>query len=238
MAWYFKHSHANFGFLRGVSSERYSSGGLYVSRQLTWGRLAFAGLAVASGLAVVGCSSTISGTAQPAVNNGTIDAVSVTSTPKPSSGKPAPSTSKPAPTSKDGGKTDFEANVGDCVTLGGTTTDATIDKASCGSRVANYKVVEKKSKSSQCISDTDNYYAETINGIEQGALCLDIDWVVGGCMDVGGEDPKRVDCTGSAPAKGVKVVKIQQNADDVSVCGSGTGYVYDKRRFVVCVQEL
>ncbi|MGO4615982.1 hypothetical protein AB4305_25960 [Nocardia sp. 2YAB30] len=208
-----------------------------MSRQPTWGRLAFAGLAVAAGLTVAGCSSTISGTAQPAVNNGTIDAVSVTSTPKPSSGKPTPSSSKPAPTTK-GGNTDFEANVGDCVTLGGTTTNATIAKSSCGSRAANYKVVEKKPKSSQCVSDADNYYAETVNGIEQGALCLDIDWVVGGCMDVGGDDPKRIDCTGSTPAKGVKVVKIQQNADDVSVCGSGTGYVYDKRRFVVCVQEL
>ncbi|MBF6203930.1 hypothetical protein K8O92_08550 [Nocardia asteroides] len=208
-----------------------------MSRQLTWGRLAFAGLAIAAGLTLVGCSSTINGTAQPAVDNGTIDAVSVTNTPKPSSGKPTPSTGKPT-TSKPSGDTDFQAEVGDCVTLGGTTTNATIEKASCGSRASNYKVIDKKAKSSQCSSDADNYYAETINGIEQGAFCLDIDWVVGGCMDVGGDDPKRIDCAGSSPAKGVKVVKIQQGADDVSVCGSGTGYVYDKRRFVVCVQEL
>ncbi|MGQ4597881.1 LppU family putative lipoprotein [Nocardia sp. R6R-6] len=208
-----------------------------MSRQPTWGRLVFAGLAIAAGLSLIGCSSTIRGTAQPAVENGTINAVSVTNTPKPSPSKPAPSSGKPSPT-KSAGNTDFQAEVGDCVTLGGTTTNATIDKASCGSRASNYKVIEKKSKSSQCVSDADNYYAETLNGIEQGALCLDIDWVVGGCMDVGGDEPKRIDCTGANPAKGVKVVKIQQSADDVSVCGSGTGYVYDKRRFVVCVQSL
>ncbi|WP_280497737.1 LppU family putative lipoprotein [Nocardia asiatica] len=206
-----------------------------MSRQLPWGRLALAGLAVAAGLALVGCSSTISGTAQPAVDNGTIDAV-VTSTPKPSSGRPTPSTGKPT-TSKPSGSTDFDANVGDCVTLGGTTTNATIEKASCGSRAANYKVVEKKSKSSQCVGDRDNYYAETVNGIETGAYCLDIDWVVGGCMDTGGEDPKRIDCT-ERGIEGVKVVKIQQNADDVNVCASGVGFVYEKRRFVVCVQTL
>ncbi|MGQ4618199.1 LppU family putative lipoprotein [Nocardia sp. R7R-8] len=207
-----------------------------MSRQLTWGRLAFAGLAIAAGLSLVGCTSTINGTAQPAVD-GTIDAVSVTNTPKPSSGRPTPTTSKPT-TSKASGNTDFDASIGDCVKLGGTTTNATIEKASCGSRESNYKVIAKAAKSSQCSSDADNYYAETVNGIEQGALCLDIDWVVGGCMDVGGDDPKRIDCTGSSPVKGVKVVKRVDSADDVNVCGSGTGYVYDKRRFVICVQEL
>lgn len=201
-----------------------------MSGQLTWGRVAFATLVGVAALALVGCSSTISGHAQPAVNSGTIDAVSVT--PKPSSGKPAPtSTNK-------GGNTDFEANIGDCVTLGGTTSNATIEKASCGSRAANYKVIGKAPKSTACVGDADNYYAETLNGIEQGAYCLDIDWVVGGCMDVGGDDPKRIDCTGATPQKGVKVVNRVEGASDVSACDSGSGYVYEERRFVVCVQEL
>ncbi|WP_378735211.1 hypothetical protein [Nocardia brasiliensis] len=208
-----------------------------MSGQLTWGRVAFAAFIAVAALSVVGCSSTISGSAQPAVNNGTIDAVSIT--PKPSPGKPTsgrPTTSKPTPTKS--ANIDFKAEEGDCVTLGGTTSNATIEKASCGSRAANYKVIGKAPKSSQCVSDADNYYAETLNGIEQGAYCLDIDWVVGGCMDVGGDDPKRIDCTGTASSKGVKVVKRVDGADDVSVCGSGTGYVYEERRFVVCVQEL
>lgn len=206
-----------------------------MSGQLTWGRVAFASFVAAAALALVGCSSTVSGHAQPAVDNGTINAVSITSTPKPSSGRPT--TGKPTPTTK-GGNTDFQANEGDCVTLGGTTANATIAKASCGSRAANYKVIGKAPKSTQCVGDADNYYAETLNGIEQGAYCLDIDWVVGGCMDVGGDDPKRVDCTGASPVKGVKVVKRVEGADDVNACGSGTGYVYEQRHFVVCVQEI
>ncbi|GAA5046317.1 hypothetical protein GCM10023318_11580 [Nocardia callitridis] len=191
----------------------------------------------AAALTTVACGSTISGTAQPAVDNGTVPAVSATSTPKPTSSlattsKPAPTTTTRAP-----GETDFEAEVNDCVKLGGTTTDATIDKASCGSREANYKVIEKQPKSSQCIGDADNYYAETINGVEVGAFCLDIDWEVEGCMDVGGDDPQRIDCSATV-GKGVKVTDIKHGTADVGDCGSGTGYVYDQRHFVVCVQDL
>ncbi|MFG1790714.1 hypothetical protein [Nocardia sp. NPDC049149] len=204
-----------------------------MSGQLTSWRVGFAVFVATAALLLVGCSSTISGRAQPAVNNGTVDAVSVTNTPKASPSRTT--TGKPSTTS---GNTDFSANIGDCVTLGGTTANATIAKASCGSRAANYKVIDKKSKSSQCSGDADNYYAETLNGIEQGAYCLDIDWVVGGCMDVGGDDPKRIDCVGAAPVKGVKVIKRVDGASDVGACDSGTGYVYEVRRFVMCVQEL
>jgi hypothetical protein len=209
-----------------------------VSGQLHTGRLAVAAIAAVAAVAaifVAGCASTISGTAQPAMNNGTVDAISTTSTPKTSSSKPT--SSKPAPTSAGGGSTDFEANVGDCVNLGGTVADATIAKASCGSRSSNYKVIGKAPTNTSCVSDRDNYYAETLNGIEQGALCLDIDWVVGGCMDVGGEDPKRIDCTERGTQR-VKVTNIQQGADDAGACTSGTGFTYPSRHFVVCVQEL
>jgi hypothetical protein len=225
-----------------VSSERYSSGGLYVSGQLPSGRLAlaaFAAVAAVALVAVAGCGSTISGTAQPAMNDGTVDAISTTDTPKSSGGSPtSPSSGKPTPTSTDrGGNTDFQADIGDCVTLGGTISDATIAKASCGSRASNYKVIGKAPSNSQCVSDRDNYYAETLNGIEQGALCLDIDWVVGGCMDIGEDDPKRIDCTEDG-TQAVKVTNIAQNADEAEVCGSGTGFTYPQRHFVVCVEEF
>ncbi|MFC8528968.1 hypothetical protein [Nocardia sp. NPDC057227] len=186
-------------------------------------------------LTLIGCSSTVTGTAQPEIGNGTVDAVSTTSTPKPS-GKP--SSGKPTPSnSNNGGNIDFEASVGDCVTLGGTINDATIAKASCGSRASNYKVIGKAPTSTGCIGDRDNYYAETVNSVQTGALCLDIDWVVGGCMDVGGDDPKRIDCTESA-IEGIKVTNIVQGTDDVSACSSGSGFKYSDRRFVVCVEDL
>lgn len=211
-----------------------------MSRHMFIGRVALGLGAAAAALAlVVGCSSTIDGTAQPAIDNGTIDAVT-TSTPKTpprtSTGRPTTS-ARATPTTGKGGKTDFQAAVGDCVTLGGTMTDATITKASCGSRASNYKVIGKATTSSGCVSDRDNYYAETLNGVETGAYCLDIDWVVGGCMDVGGDDPKRIDCTERA-SKAIKVTNIQQGSSDPGVCGSGTGFTYDQRKIVVCVEEL
>jgi len=201
-----------------------------VSRQLVSG-LALAVGATVAAFTLSACSSTIDGRAQPAID-GTIDAVT-TSTPKPSSPR---SSSRPSPT-KEEGDTDFEASIGDCVTLGGTTMNATIEKASCGSRASNYKIIAKTATSSSCPSDRDNYYAETLNGIEQGAYCLDIDWVVGGCMDVGGDDPKRIDCT-ERGLQGVRVTEIAEGASDAGACGSGLGFEYPERRFVVCVEEL
>jgi hypothetical protein len=202
--------------------------------------VAVAGAAVAAGLAVAGCSSTIEGRAQPVMETGTVDAVDVTGSPGTSEQSPTTTSTAPTTTAP-GGDVSFEAEVGDCVTLGGSTTDASIEEASCGSNESNYKVIGKAEQSTQCVSDADNYYAESRNGIEMGALCLDIDWVVGGCMDVGGGStgPERIDCTATSAADGVKVVAIEENVEDVSACGSGSsGYVYSERRFVVCVEEL
>ncbi|RJO77278.1 hypothetical protein D5S18_12165 [Nocardia panacis] len=179
-------------------------------------------------MVLAGCGSTVSGHALPEGGR-TVDAISAT--PKPPPGKPSPGKTP-------GGKTDFQAEVGDCVTLGGSTDDATITKATCGSQDSNYRVIGKAQRSSQCVGDRDSYYVETVNGIEQGAFCLDIDWVVGGCMDVGGDIARRIDC-GATVKDGVKVIKIQQNATDVSSCGPGnSGFVKKERKFVVCVQDL
>ncbi|MEV4237951.1 MULTISPECIES: hypothetical protein [unclassified Nocardia] len=217
-----------------------------MSRQPISGRLAtaaIAAVAVVAALSLAGCGNKISGNAQPAIGNGTIDAVSSTNTPKTSGARPTtsarPTSGKPTATTSatKGGSTDFQASVGDCVTLGGTTDNATIAKASCGSRASNYKVIGKAATSSQCVADRDSAYFETLNGTQQGAICLDIDWVVGGCMDIGGEDPKRIDCT-ERVSQGVKVTNIQQGADDASVCGSSSGFEYPTRHFVVCVQNL
>ncbi len=219
-----------------------------MSRQLVSGRLvtaAVAAVTIVAALSLAGCGNKISGNAQPAIGNGTIDAVSSTNTPKtsgarPTSGRPTtPNSGKPTATTSatKGGNTDFQASVGDCVTLGGTTDNATIAKASCGSRAANYKVIGKAATSSQCVADRDSAYFETLNGVQQGAICLDIDWVVGGCMDISGEDPKRIDCT-ERVSQGVKVTNIQQGADDAGVCGSSSGFEYPTRHFVVCVQNL
>ncbi|WP_067863421.1 LppU family putative lipoprotein [Nocardia shimofusensis] len=206
-----------------------------MSRQLLSGLALAVGIAVAA-FTLSACGSTVDGHAQPAVG-GTIDAL--TSTPKPGPPKPStpPKSSAPRTTTQEAGDTDFQAEIGDCVTLGGTTTDATIAKASCGSRASNYKVIGKATSSALCPADRDNYYAETLNGLEQGAFCLDIDWVIGGCMDIGGDDPQRIDC-GESGLQPVRVDEIVQGAGDVGACDTGFGFEYTERRFVVCVEEL
>ena len=123
------------------------------------------------------------GTATPAAG-GLVDATTSTGTAGTTSARPT--TTKTGA----GGNIDFEAEVGDCVRLGGTTDDAEIDHADCGSAQSNYKIISKEASSTDCISDADSYYYETLDGVEQGALCLDVDWVVGGCMDLSGEDPR------------------------------------------------
>ncbi|MFZ2529235.1 MAG: hypothetical protein WAX14_16520 [Rhodococcus sp. (in: high G+C Gram-positive bacteria)] len=133
---------------------------------------------------------------------------------------------------------DIDVAIGDCVILGGTVDDATIDNADCGSMESNYKVIGKVASSDECVSDADQTYYETLSGVETGALCLDIDWVVGTCMELGGEDPMRIDCT-EPSTQGEKVTEILQNTDDVNDCTiSAGGFVYSERRFVVCTDSL
>lgn len=186
-------------------------------------------LAALAGLLLSACGSEVQGTATPAA--GLVDATTSTSTPGTTSARPTTTRTGSA------GDIDFEAEVGDCVHLGGTTDNAEIDHADCGSATSNYKIISKEASNAECVGDADSYYYETLNGVEQGALCLDVDWVVGGCMDLSGDDPKRIDCT-APTTDGVKVVEIQQNKSDVNSCPSSGGFVYDVRRFVVCTEDL
>ncbi|MGV9744276.1 LppU family putative lipoprotein [Rhodococcus zopfii] len=156
------------------------------------------------------------------------------STAAPSSSKTTTATS---PSSSDA-DLDIDVEIGDCVNLGGTVDDAVIDNATCGSMESNYKVIDKVVASDECVSDADQTYYETLGGVETGALCLDIDWVVGTCMELDGEDPVRIDCNDPA-AEGEKVTEIVQNSDDVNDCAtSAGGFVYSERRFVVCTDTL
>ena len=65
-------------------------------------------------------------------------------------------------------------------------------------------------------------------------LCLDIDWVVGSCVDVSGDQPQRTEC---GPG-GVQVISILPDTVNVNACPSADrGFVYDERRFVVCIGD-
>ncbi|MGV8874220.1 MAG: LppU family putative lipoprotein [Rhodococcus sp. (in: high G+C Gram-positive bacteria)] len=139
-----------------------------------------------------------------------------------------------------GGSTDIDVEVGQCVELGGTMTAATIDNAECGSMESNYKVIAKAEANEQCPTDVNQTYYETLDGVEQGALCLDVDWVVDGCMSVptgGMDEPARVDCNDPSATDVEQVTEIKTGTADPNECPEG-GFAYEARQFVVCAATI
>ena len=160
------------------------------------------------------------------------------------------SSSSAAPTTTDnvsgqegidaGGSTDIDVEIGQCVKLGGTMTAAEIDNAECGSMESNYKVIAKAEENEQCPTDVNQTYYETLNGVEQGALCLDVDWVIDGCMSVpstGMDEPARVDCADPSATSVEKVTEIKTGTADPNDCPEG-GFAYEARQFVVCTTTM
>ncbi|MFE3191477.1 hypothetical protein ACFXHA_20870 [Nocardia sp. NPDC059240] len=193
----------------------------------------------AATLLLAGCGTTVSGHPQAAPGDTLIPAGAPATTGVKPTGKPGPGAPSTTPRADRGGHTDFQASIGDCVKLGGTTTEATIDTAVCGSPDANYKVTGKAPVNTQCGKGADQVYYETFNGVETGALCLTVDWVVGDCIEMGTDVAHRIPCTTRDATDGVKVVSILQNTVSVDSCpGNNQGYVYEERKVVVCVDTL
>ncbi|WP_256978746.1 hypothetical protein [Rhodococcus sp. 06-462-5] len=139
-----------------------------------------------------------------------------------------------------GGSTDIDVEIGQCVLLGGTMTAATIENAECGSMESNYKVIAKAEQNEQCPTDVNQTYYETLDGVEQGALCLDVDWVVDGCMSVptvGMDEPSRVDCSDPIATDVEQVTEIKTGTADPNECPEG-GFAYEARQFVVCTTTI
>ncbi|GAB7144579.1 LppU family putative lipoprotein [Mycobacterium riyadhense] len=138
--------------------------------------------------------------------------------------------------------------VGECLKLGGTPDRPKATKATCGSRASNFKVVaafQGTGDRAQCPTDVDSSYSmhNAVSGVNN-TVCLDIDWVIGGCMSVDPHhttDPFRVDCNdGSVPHR-QRATQILTDLDPpvtVDQCASGLGYTYTQRRFVVCVENV
>ncbi|WP_435278023.1 LppU family putative lipoprotein [Rhodococcus yananensis] len=196
--------------------------------------LRHAGSAVAALAAItfLAACSDVEPTAVPEA--GAVSATTTTSSTAPSTTTPRTTT----PTTGAAVDLDVDVEIGDCVRLGGTVDDATIANAICGTDDANYKVVDVVEGRDACISDVDQTYYETFRGIEAGALCLDIDWMLGDCFDLGGEDPQRIDCDATA-IQGERVSEILTGTTDVNDCStSDGGFVYRDRDFVVCTDSF
>ncbi|TDH25930.1 LppU family putative lipoprotein [Mycobacteroides franklinii] len=132
--------------------------------------------------------------------------------------------------------------VGDCVSLSGSDQRAKVVKEPCGSPKSNFKVFAKAATDTDCPRDADSsYYAKRGFGRKSQALCLDIDWVVGSCMDVPDKwdgDPVRVDCNDRNAHSKKRVTQVLQEVSTADDCITGLGYPYVDRNFTVCVEEL
>lgn len=197
--------------------------------------------------AVVAATALLAGCGGESVEGAPVAADASTTSSETSSTTSSETSSESAPTSvagqqgsDRGGRVDIDVEIGDCVRLGGTSDAATIAEALCGSADSNYKVIAKAAKNAQCPSDADQVYYETAWGNERGALCLDVDWVVGGCMSIpddSEDEPQRVDCN-DPDASGVeRVVEILEGVADYEQCSEG-GFVHDEREFTVCTETV
>ncbi|TPG37409.1 LppU family putative lipoprotein [Mycolicibacterium hodleri] len=135
-----------------------------------------------------------------------------------------------------------DMQVGDCLEVGGPPDRPEANKVGCGSHDSNFKVVATVESTDQCPADVDSYYSMRSSFNGSGAtVCMDIDWVVGGCMSVDpnhDRDPIRVDCRDAAAPNRQRATQIMQEVANVDQCATGLGYAYDQRQFTVCVEDV
>jgi hypothetical protein len=138
------------------------------------------------------------------------------------------------------GAADLQA--GDCLRLGGSADRPEAVKVACGSTESNFKVVSRVADSDQCPADADSSYTmHSAFDDTQSTLCMDVDWVIGECMNVdpeGGDDPYRVECYDADAPYRERAIEILDGVADVTQCLTGQGYAYDERRFTVCVESV
>ncbi|GAA3828945.1 LppU/SCO3897 family protein [Nocardioides panacisoli] len=118
-------------------------------------------------------------------------------------------------------------DVGKCVTLSGSSTDANADEATCGADGVLYKVV---SDNGSC-DDTELSYTISVTGKDAADLCLAWDVEAGDCVKINGiNDPdEKVAC--SPATDGSTVVKITAVLDSAGgQCPKGSQGVANKTR--------
>jgi hypothetical protein len=135
-----------------------------------------------------------------------------------------------------------DLQMGECLKIGGTPDRPEAIKAKCGTPDSSFKVVSTVEKSDQCPTDVDSYYStHSTFSDESTTVCMDIDWVVGGCMSIDPDndrDPVRADCNDSSVPDRQRATQILQDVSSTDQCASGTGYPYDERQFTVCVEDV
>jgi hypothetical protein len=135
-----------------------------------------------------------------------------------------------------------DIQVGDCLKVGGPPDRPEAAKVECGSAASNFRVIKSVQQNDQCPSDVDSYYSMRSSFSNSGTtVCMDVDWVVGGCMSVDPEndrDPVRIDCNDPSAPDRQRATQILQKVANVDQCATGVGYAYDERQFTVCVENV
>jgi hypothetical protein len=132
--------------------------------------------------------------------------------------------------------------VGDCLKAGGPPDRPEAAKVECGSAASNFKVVSTVQDTDQCPSDVDSYYSTRSSFSNSGTtVCMDIDWVIGGCMSIdptNDRDPVRVEYNDASAPDRQRATQILQKVATVDQCTTGVGYAYGQRQFTVCVEDV
>jgi hypothetical protein len=135
-----------------------------------------------------------------------------------------------------------DLQVGDCLKVGGPPDRPEATKVDCGSPQSNFKVAANVATSDKCPTDVDSYYTmRTAFSGSGNTVCMDIAWVIGGCMSIdpgNDRDPFRVDCNDTSVPNRQRATQILKNVASVDQCASGVGYAYDERQFTVCVEDV
>lgn len=135
--------------------------------------------------------------------------------------------------------------VGDCLRVGGAPDRPEAHEVPCGTNESNFKVVATVAEGAdggECPADVDSFYSQR-GGISDAVntVCLDIDWVVGGCMSIDPDhelDPIRVNCSDTSAPHRQRATQILTDVAAVDQCTSGQGYAYPDRQFTVCVEDV
>jgi hypothetical protein len=134
-----------------------------------------------------------------------------------------------------------DLQVGDCLKVGGPPDQPEAVKAACGSPESNFKIVRMVDKTDDCPADVDSYYSTRTFSGAGTTVCMDVDWVVGGCMSIDpnhARDPFRVDCADASASNRQKATQVLRHVANPDLCASGIGYSYDERQFTVCVEAV
>ena len=131
--------------------------------------------------------------------------------------------------------------MGDCLKAGGPPDRPEAAKVECGRAASNFKVVSTVQETDHCPSDVDSYYSMRSSFSNSGTtVCMDIDWVIGGCMSIdptNGRDPVRVTPVRDGPWPD-RARPRSCRRSRTSINAPPAGLRLRQRQFTVCVEDV